>query len=99
MHVCVYRHTHEQLPILCFKKKKLQKYATAWVLWKQVLRPFGVQDVHGGTAHVREKKEAYLAVEERELQCRLPSSLAGELLSVTGHVVLHQNAWTKVARP
>lgn len=51
MHVCVYRHMYTSRYL--FSAKKLRKYVTACVLWKQVPRQFGAQDVPGGTAHVR----------------------------------------------
>lgn len=56
MHVCVYIHTHTNRYLS--SAKKLQKYVTACVLWKQVPRQFGAQDVPGGAAHVRGEIEA-----------------------------------------
>lgn len=100
MHVCVYRHMHTSRYLFSAKKAAEVCHSlrtlegSAETVWR-------ARCSQGNSTCKRGKQKPYLAVEERKSQCTMPSSLAGELLSVIGlyYSTSDRNAWTKIARP
>ena len=73
IHTHTHTHTRAMHVYICIVLQ-LQKYIPGQVLWKQMLRLFGLKDVYQGSTPVKGKKQPYFSEGKVNLECRPPST-------------------------